>query len=117
MSEDGPVALGWLRASHRALDVARSRPDMPVHPHDHEQLLATGEVVPVDIEIWPSSTRFEAGETLRLVVMGRDTVKPSVPNAPFALHEKTRNRGTHVIHAGGRFDSYLQIPVIPRRSA
>jgi predicted acyl esterase len=44
-------------------------------------------------------------------------VKPSVPNAPFALHEKTRNRGIHVIHAGGRFDSYLQIPVIPRRSA
>jgi uncharacterized protein len=117
MSEDGPVALGWLRASHRALDTTRSRPDMPVHPHDHEQLLAAGEVVPVDIEIWPSSTRFEAGETLRLVVMGRDTVKPSVPNAPFALHEKTRNRGTHVIHAGGRYDSYLQIPVIPRRSA
>jgi uncharacterized protein len=117
MSEDGPVALGWLRASHRALDAARSRPDMPVHPHDREQLLAAGEIVPVDVEIWPSSTRFAAGETLRLVVMGRDTVKPSVPNAPFALHERTRNRGTHVIHAGGRFDSYLQIPVIPRRSA
>ena len=117
MSEDGPVALGWLRASHRALDSTRSRPDMPVHPHDHEQRLAAGEVVPVDIEIWPSSTRFDAGETLRLVVMGRDTVKPSVPNAPFALHENTRNRGTHVIHAGGRYDSYLQIPVIPRRSA
>jgi len=117
MSEDGPVALGWLRTSHRALDTTRSRPDMPVHPHDHEQLLAAGEIVPVDIEIWPSSTRFDAGETLRLVVMGRDTVKPSVPNAPFALHENTRNRGTHVIHAGGRYDSYLQIPVIPRRSA
>ena len=56
------------------------------------------------------------GETLRLVIMGSDTVRPSVPNAPFARHEYTRNRGTHVIHAGGRYDSYLQIPVIPRRS-
>ena len=82
MCEDGPVALGWLRASHRALDAARSRPDMPVHPHDREERLAPGEIVPVDIEIWPSSTRFDAGETLRLVVMGRDTVKPSRPNAP-----------------------------------
>lgn len=117
MSEDGPVALGWLRASHRALDETLSSPDLPVHPHDHEDRLAPGDIVPVDIEIWPSSTRFEAGETLRLVIMGRDTVRPSVPNAPFALHEHTRNRGTHVIHTGGRHDSYLQIPVIPRSIA
>jgi len=87
-----------------------------VHAHDREQKLAEGEIVPVDVDIWPSSTRFEAGETLRLVIMGRDTVKPSVPNAPFALHENTRNRGIHVIHAGGRYDSHLQIPVIRRSS-
>lgn len=117
MAEDGPVALGWQRVSHRALDPARSRPEMPVHPHDREERLAPGEIVPVDIEVWPSSTRFEAGETLRLVIAGRDTVKPSVPNAPFALHENTRNRGTHVIHTGGRFDAWLQIPVIPPRTA
>jgi predicted acyl esterase len=85
-----------------------------VHVHEQEERLAPGEIVPVDIEIWPSSTRFNAGETLRLVVMGRDTVRPSVPNAPFALHEHTRNRGVHVIHAGGRYDSYLQIPVVHR---
>ena len=28
--EDGPVALGWLRASHRELDMARSTPEQPV---------------------------------------------------------------------------------------
>ncbi|HXC59866.1 MAG TPA: CocE/NonD family hydrolase [Steroidobacteraceae bacterium] len=115
MCEDGPVALGWLRVSHRALDAAQSRQDLPVHPHDREQPLAAGDIVPVDIEIWPSSTMFHAGETLRLVIKGRDTVQPSVPNAPFARHEHTRNRGLHVIHAGGRYDSYLQIPVIPPR--
>ena len=115
MSEDGPVALGWLRVSHRALDTSRSRPDLPVHPHDQEQRLAAGDIVPVDIEIWPSSTLFRAGETLRLVIMGRDTVQPSVANAPFARHEQTRNRGLHVIHAGSAYDSYLQIPVIPPR--
>jgi len=117
MSEDGPAALGWLRVSHRAVDAKRSRPDQPVHPHDREERLAPGQVVPVQIEIWPSSTRFSAGESLRLVIAGHDTVKPSVPNAPFALHEHTRNRGRHVIHAGGRYESFLQIPVIPRSPA
>lgn len=115
MSEDGPVALGWLRVSHRELDAARSRPGQPVHRHEREQRLRPGECVPVDIEIWASSTRFAAGESLRLVVQGRDIVRPSVPNAPFALHADTRNQGTHVIRTGGRHDSHLLVPVVPAR--
>jgi len=108
--EDGPVALGWLRVSHRALDSKRSSHFLPVHPHDREELLAAGEQVPVEIEIWPSSTFFAAGETLRLVVQGRDIYDEGLPNLPFARHEDLRNKGTHVIHCAG---SYLQVPTIP----
>jgi len=113
MNEDGPVALGWLRASHRELDVARSRPEQPVHPHTREQRLQPGEPTAVEIEIWPSSTLFRAGQQLRVVVQGSDIVDQGLPNAPFARHEQTRNRGTHVIHSGGPRDSHLLIPVIP----
>ena len=28
-----PIAHGWLRASHRALDKAKSLPYRPYHPH------------------------------------------------------------------------------------
>jgi len=113
MNEDGPVALGWLRASHRELDVARSRPEQPVHPHTREQRLQPGEPTAVEIEIWPSSTLFRAGQQLRVVVQGSDIADQGLPNAPFARHEQTRNRGTHVIHSGGPRDSHLLIPVIP----
>jgi predicted acyl esterase len=106
------VALGWLRASHRDLDPQRSTPEQPVHTHAREQLLEPGERVPVEVEIWPSSTLFRAGERLRLVVQGQDLMREGLPNAPFARHEDTRNRGTHVIYAGGKFDSYLLVPVI-----
>ena len=68
--DDGPVALGWLRASHRELDPAKSTDWQPVHPHTREQKLKPGEIVPLDIEIWPSGTRFAAGEKLRLIVQG-----------------------------------------------
>ena len=110
--EDGPVALGWLRASHRELDEVRSSPAQPWHPHRREHLLAPEEVVAVDIEIWPSGTRFGAGETLRLIIQGRDvyTYPPGVVNVG---HSQTRNAGSHVIHTGGRYDSHLLIPVIP----
>ena len=110
--ENGPVALGWLRASHRALDTARSRPEQPVHPHDREEPLPAREPVPVEIEIWPFSTLFRAGETLRVIVQGSDVYKEGLPRLPFARHEATRNRGVHVIHAGGRYDSHLLAPVI-----
>jgi uncharacterized protein len=114
LQENGPVALGWLRASHRELDVARSRPEQPFHPHTREQRLAPGERVPLEIEIWPSATLFRAGEGLLLIVQGRDIPQPAVPNAPCARHETTRNAGLHVIHCGGPYDSHLLIPVIPR---
>lgn len=117
MYEDGPVALGWLRASHRELDPERSRPEQPFHRHTREQRLSPGERVPLEIEIWPSSTRFLAGETLRLRVQGRDIPEGGLANAPFARHQDTRNAGLHVIHAGGRYDSHLLIPVIPSHDA
>ncbi len=112
MNENGPVALGWLRVSHRELDASKCRPEQPWHTHRHEERLRAGEVVPAEVEIWPSATRFEPGERLRLVVQGRDVMNESVPNAPFARHDNTRNRGTHVIHAGGPFDSHLLVPWI-----
>lgn len=113
--ENGPVALGWLRASHRALDPERSRPDRPWHSHDTEQLLQPGERVPLEIEIWPSSTLFRAGESLRLVVAGHD-IYPKEEGAmlPFALHEQTRNAGTHVLHMGGEHDAVLRLPIVDR---
>lgn len=110
--DDGPVALGWLRASHRELDSTRSTPWQPVHTHMREERLKPGEIVPVDIEIWPSSTLFKAGETLRVVVKGMDIYRDALPNLPFARHEDLRNRGRHVIHTGGRFDSHLLVPMI-----
>lgn len=112
MNENGPVALGWLRASHRELDASKSRPEQPWHTHRREERLRAGEIVPVEIEIWPSAIRFGPGERLRLIVQGRDIVNESAPNAPFARHDSTRNRGTHVIHAGGPFDSHLLVPWI-----
>jgi len=110
--EDGPVALGWLRASHRELDPERSSAHQPVLQHRRARELADGEAVPLDIEIWPSGTRFAAGESLRIVVQGSDIhtrPRPSVQD----LHEDSVNRGEHVIFGGGRFDSHLLVPVLP----
>jgi hypothetical protein len=70
--------------------------------------------VPLDIEILPSSTRFEAGERLRLIVQGSEINKyPKVTAPVYFRHEDSVNRGLHVIHTGAGYDSYLLVPVIP----
>jgi predicted acyl esterase len=113
--EDGPLALGWIRASHRELDEARSSAFQPVLAHRRELKLNPGETAELNIEIWPSGTRFEAGETLRLVVQGTDIHRYPKPSV-YARHEETVNRGRHRIHTGGRHGSFLQVPVAPVRS-
>jgi putative CocE/NonD family hydrolase len=110
--EDGPVALGWIRASHREVDPARSSPWQPVLAHRRALPLAAGEVVPLEIEILPSGTLFRAGETLRLVIQGRDVYRYPRPLIQ-ALHDDSVNRGPHVIWAGGDYDSHLLVPVTP----
>ncbi len=112
--EDGPVALGWLRVSHRELDVERSTPQQPWLLHRQQLKLQPGVPVPVEIEIWPSSTRFATGEKLRVVVQGSDIYKYA-RWIVLARHPKTINTGAHVIHTGGKHDSHLLIPVIPHR--
>ncbi len=110
--EDGPVALGWLRVSHRELDEQRSTPWQPWLLHRRERKLKPGVPVPVEIEIWPSGTRFAAGERLRLVVQGSDIYEYDA-SVRIAAHRETRNAGLHVIHTGGKHDSHLLVPVVP----
>jgi uncharacterized protein len=106
------MSRGWLRASHRKLDHLRSKPWQPVLAHDEVWPVPVGEAFPVDIEILPSSTLFEAGSRLELVVQGRD-----IDPARNLQHKKSFNAGRHRIHSGPGFDSHLLLPVIDRREA
>ncbi len=106
---EGPVAMGWLRVSQRALDIERSTPWQPVLLNEDPLPVSPGEVVPVEVEILPSSTLFRAGETLRLVVQGKDLFEH-----PALAHGYPVNRGKHTIHMGGVYDSHLLVPVVPR---
>jgi len=113
--DDGPVALGWLRVSHRELDPVRSTDHQPWLLHQGELRLKPGEFVPVDIEILVSSTLFRNGESLRVVIQGYDFYKLT-PKGPMIAHGPLRNTGRHIVRSGGQYDSHLLIPVVPRAS-
>ncbi|MFG2674737.1 CocE/NonD family hydrolase [Streptomyces sp. NPDC048445] len=109
LGQPHPGAWGKLRVSRRALDPARSTPWHPVLAHSGEEKLKPGQIVPVDIPIWPTSRIWHAGQRIRVQVAGH-----YIREGWFEpLSWETCNTGEHVLHTGGRHQSYLQIPVIP----
>ena len=105
-----PGAWGKLRVSHRELDPELSTDFEPVQAHKRELKLASGEIVPIDVEINPTSRIWHAGETIRLQVAGR-YIREAHWIEP--LMWETDNKGEHVFHTGADHVSFLQIPVIP----
>ena len=105
-----PGAWGKLRVSHRELDPELSTDFEPVQAHRRELKLAPGEIVPIDVEINPTSRIWHAGETIRLQVAGR-YIREAHWIEP--LMWETDNKGEHVFHTGADHVSFLQIPVIP----
>ncbi len=116
--EPVPMALGWLRASHRKLDPARSQPYRPWHTHDEVQKLTPGEPVPLDVEIWPTSMVFPKGWRLVLTLQGHDFI---VAPPGRMRHDHPQDRpadefgGLSTIHTGGAQASYLLMPLVPAR--
>jgi len=102
------VTRGWCKVSNRELDPDESTEWHPVQKGASEQKLKAGEIVPVNILLYPSSTFFEKGESLQLIVSAREII--STP--PYIKAED--NRGNHVIHFGGQYDSHLLVPKIPQ---
>jgi predicted acyl esterase len=104
-----PVAKGWLRVSHRELDPALSLPHRPYHRHQRRLFLEPGEVVEVQVEIWPTSMVFRKGHRIRLDVQPRD----GAGSAGYMHYHADYNTGSNTIYAGGERQSYLLLPVIP----
>ena len=128
-----PVAQGWLRASHRALDAEKSKPYRPYHPHLKREMLTPGEIYELDVEILPTCIVIPAGYRIGLTVRGKDYVYPGATGAklsnmkhPFTgvgpfTHNHPKDRppeifdGQVTLHTGGAHQSYLLCPVIPKK--
>ena len=106
-----PVAKGWLRVSHRELDPELTLPYRPYHKHQRRLYLKPGEVVKVDVEIWPTCMVFKKGHRIRLDVQPRD----GAGSQSYMHYHADYNTGTNTIHAGGERESYLLLPVIPKK--
>ena len=104
------VTQGYLRASHRAVDAAKSQfiggvNMAPYHPHTLAALdppPADGTPRRYDIEVWPTAKTWEAGHRLRVDIYSADT-----PN-----HLALLKPALNTIYFGPGSDSYIALPVV-----
>jgi predicted acyl esterase len=128
-----PVGQGWLRASHRKLDVALSEKYRPYHTHDEAQPLTPGEAVELKVEIWPTSIVVPAGYRIALTVRGKDyeyagasggklsNFKNELKGCGPFLHDDPRDRpseifgGKTTLHFEAGKEPCLLLPVVPAK--
>ena len=128
-----PIAQGWLRASHRMLDLELSSFYRPYHAHREKQPLRSDEIVELDIEIWPTSIVIPAGYRIAVTVRGKDYEYPGPSGGRIAsfknelrgcgpfLHNDPRDRppeifaGKTTLHMGPGRDCYILLPIIPHQ--
>lgn len=96
---------GMLRASQRHVSPEKSGKTWKTLSHERVQLVSPGEVVRLDVQLWPTGIVFEAGEKLVLKIGGEKLGVPALPHLP---NEPNKNRGKHIVHVGGKSDSHFQ---------
>ncbi|KAL6707902.1 hypothetical protein ACN47E_003576 [Coniothyrium glycines] len=101
---------GILRASRRAVDETLSLHNFPVHKHTKDEKVAAGEIVKLEIGLWAACIQFEAGESLVLRISGHEMRLPEFE--PLRGKFVTLNKGKHVVHIGGEYDSHLVLPLL-----
>jgi putative CocE/NonD family hydrolase len=116
VAPDGTVTRvtgGWQVVSQREVDEARSRYldgelIQPHHPFTKEarQPLRTGQIAPVDVEIFPTGAVIRPGHRLRLAIQGYD-----VPHLLAPLTTVLQQALPLTIHVGPQHPSELTVPV------
>jgi putative CocE/NonD family hydrolase len=129
-NEETELTMGYLKASHKALDQELSRPWAPYHPHTASEKITPGKVYEYAIPMSPISNVFKSGHKLKLEIYSKDnpgvtsaTGAPlrSSSKASFAAHGVghhpwhmcSSKTVLHKIYHDQNYQSHLLLPLIP----
>jgi putative CocE/NonD family hydrolase len=105
------VTKGWLRGSHRELDMKQSKPWEPIHKHTKSEPLTPGEIYEFDIKLISTGILFKAGSRIALKIrcVDDEPTNPLELAATGSIHRTAVARVT-VFH-NEDYPSYLLLPV------
>jgi hypothetical protein len=104
------VSKGWLRASHRAKDQARSTQHRPFYTHADPQPIEPGRIYKFEIEMMPCGHVFKAGNRIRLEICNADS---PITDSLFVHQYMWYKVGTDTFMHNEANPSRLLLPVVP----
>jgi putative CocE/NonD family hydrolase len=105
------LTRGWLKGSHRELDLRLSKPWCPVHTHSHPRPLEPGHVYEFNIPIVPTGTLFQAGSHILLKIRCTDDPPKDAMEAIGAGHISSPGGSRITIYHNDEYPSNLVLPV------
>ncbi len=105
------VTKGWLKASHRALDLEKSKPWEPIHKHTGSEPLAPGKIYEFDIKVIATGILFKAGSRIAVRIRCIDD-QPKNPLELAATGSIPRAAVSRVtVFHNEDYPSYLLLPI------
>jgi putative CocE/NonD family hydrolase len=116
-SSETIITAGFLRASYRKLDRARSTPDLPWHTDTAPTPIEPNRFYSYDVAVWPTAYQLAAGHRLQLRLTSYDfpthlpgTLVASLDD-PSSTSFTPLPPATNTVRQGGRSGSYLRMTV------
>ena len=104
---------GILRASHRTLvekDPKKKTSSMIRHDHSKQVKIPPGQVVKLEMSLWPAAIQWDAGEKLIFKIGGHPMTLAELE--VLRGQHKGDNAGDHVVHFGGEYSSFIEVPFV-----
>lgn len=104
---------GILRASHRTIvekDLKRKTSLMIRHDHSKSVKVPPGQVVKLEMSLWPAAIQWEEGEKLLFKIGGHPMTLAELE--VLRGQHKGDNAGDHVVHFGGEHQSFIEVPFV-----
>jgi predicted acyl esterase len=112
-----PLAKGCLKASHRALDIQKSRPYAPYHKHNRSNPVVPGRIYEYNVSLGKLTNVFRAGHRIKLEIQSLESPRdpemqihyhPSLPSSRTTLHKIYRNK---------EYPSQLVLPIVGKKDS
>ena len=103
------ITKGWLRASHRALDAAKSTEMEPYHTHVKPEPIEPGKIYRFEISVEPMAHRFKKANRIRLEIVNGEFLGGDGCALDALL--RSNKIGADTIHHSAACPSALTLPV------
>jgi putative CocE/NonD family hydrolase len=114
------LSWGWLLASHRTIDQARSNPTEIVHDHSSAaaKQLIPGQPTQLSFSLNPIANLFKPGHRLELEIASRPELISTAAGEGFDMFfwDPVPYRSRNTLYFGGQEGSRLSLSVRPKRS-